>query len=486
MRILIVSSEVAPLAKTGGLADVAGSLPPILEEFGHEVAVCMPKYRAVTEGGFVTEPVGPITILIGSEPVDGAVEKTILPGSRVPVYLIAQDAYFNREGLYDIGGRGYPDNLARFSFFCRGVLRLLENSSWTPDIVHCNDWQTALIPLLIKTEFNQHPKLGNLKTLFTIHNLAYQGLFPAEQIAIAGIGWDQFHIDGVEFWGQISLLKGALVHADYLSTVSQAYSEEIQTEEFGCGLNGILRKRASRLCGIVNGVDYSKWNPESDTFIERNYSAETVSQGKAVNKKELIRQFGLNPECLSKPLIGVVARLAYQKGIDLLVEALPDLLKNDVALTILGTGEFNLEEALSRLARENSGVCGVRIAYDERMAHLIQAGADMFLMPSRYEPCGLTQLYSLKYGTVPIVRKTGGLADTIRDADENPDGNGFVFEESSVAALRDAVSRAVAAFRTTQRWNEIVRRGMAQDFSWTTAARAYENLYRKILREAEM
>jgi starch synthase len=484
VRILILSPEVAPLAKTGGLADVAGALPLALEQLGHEVAVVLPKYRVIRESNVSSEYVAPLAILIGAEVVDGHVERAMLPGGRVPAYLISQRAYFDRAGLYDYEGRGYKDNLARFTFFCRAVLQWLDRSTWTPDIIHCNDWQTALVPLLLKSEFAQHPKLRRIKTLFTIHNMGFQGLFPAEQIGIAGIGWEHFHIDGLEFWGQINLMKGALIFADALSTVSRRYSEEIQTEEFGCGLDGVLRKQADHLYGIVNGVDYSSWNPESDPLLVRTYSAETVAQGKTVNKKELVRLLDLSPESLAKPLIGVVARLAYQKGIDLLIEALPHIIADGAALVVLGTGEQNLEEALTHLGRESAESFGVRIAYDDRLAHLIEGGADMFLMPSRYEPCGLNQLYSLKYGTIPIVRKTGGLADTITDVDQNPEGNGFAFEDSSPDALVNAVKRATTAFRQPDRWDVIVQRAMAQDFSWLTSARAYERLYQTILDKA--
>lgn len=481
MHILIVSSEVAPLAKTGGLADVVGALPLALKQLGHEVAVCLPKYRVIEESGVQTETVAPLVVLIGSEAIDGQVKKTVLPGSSLPAYLICQEGYFNRAGLYDHEGRGYQDNLARFTFFCRGVIQWLERSVWTPDIIHCNDWQTALIPFLLEAEFARHPKLGRIKTLFTIHNLAYQGLFPAEQISIAGIGWKHFHIDGVEFWGQISLMKAGLMFADYISTVSRRYSEEIQTEEFGCGLDGVLRKRSDCLYGILNGVDYSTWNPASDNLLTRTYSAKTVAEGKAANKKELVNLFGLSAESLAKPLIGVVSRLAYQKGIDLLIEALPHIIADGVAVVVLGTGEPNLEEALSQLAEKFEGSLGVKIKYDDPLAHLIQGGADMFLMPSRYEPCGLGQLYSLKYGTIPVVHTTGGLADTIIDVDGDPRGNGFAFEESSPDALVGAVKRASAAFRQPDRWNLLIQRAMAQDYSWSTSARAYEKLYHQIL-----
>ncbi len=363
------------------------------------------------------------------------------------------------------------------------MLKWLERSDWTPHIIHCNDWQTALIPFLIKTEYAIHPRLPEIKTLFTIHNMAYQGLFPAEQLSVAGIGWEHFHIDGIEFWGQINLMKGGLIFADWLSTVSQRYSEEIQTEEFGCGLEGVLHRRSDRLSGIMNGVDYSSWDPAIDPHLVKTYCVETVKEGKKANKRELIGQFGLSTHCLDKPLIGVVTRLAYQKGIDLLVEAVPDIIADDAALVVLGTGEQNLEQALIHLDREYRGVFGAKIAYDDRLAHLIEAGADMFLMPSRYEPCGLNQLYSLKYGTIPIVRKTGGLADTILDADENPEGNGFVFEDSSPEALLGAVRRANVAFRQTDRWETLMRRAMAQDFSWLGSAKRYEDLYHEILRK---
>jgi len=483
MRILILCSEVAPLAKTGGLADVAGALPVALEQLGHEVAVCLPKYRMIEASELRTEFVAPLAILIGSEVIDGQVEKAILPGSGGPVYLISQEGYFNRDGLYDHKGRGYQDNLARFTFLCRSVLQWLERSMWAPDIIHCNDWQTALVPFLLKTEYAQHPKLGRIKTLLTIHNLAYQGLFPAEQIVIAGISWRHFHIDGVEFWGQINLMKAGLMFADYLSTVSHRYSQEIQTEEFGCGLDGVLRKRSDRLYGILNGVDYSTWNPGSDHLLARTYSPDTVTEGKTVNKKELVTLLGLSAESLAEPLIGVVTRLAYEKGIDLLIEAVPDIIADGAALVVLGTGEPNLEEALAQLANEFAGRLAVKIAYDDSLAHLIEGGADMFLMPSRHEPCGLTQLYSLKYGTIPIAHATGGLADTVIDADEDPQGNGFTFKDSSREALVDAVKRATATFRQPDRWNAIVQRAMAQDFSWSASARAYETLYQRILTE---
>ena len=483
MRILILSSEVAPLAKTGGLADVAGSLPLALEQLGHDVAVSLPKYRVIEESDVQTEQVTPLAVLIGSEVVDGQVEKTVLPGSRVPAYLISQEAYFDRPGLYDHEGRGYPDNLARFTFFCRGVLQWLQRSTWIPEIIHCNDWQTALVPFLLKTEFAPNPKLAGIKTLFTIHNMAYQGLFPAEQMGTAGIVWEHFHIDGVEFWGQINLMKAGLIMSDYLSTVSRRYSQEIQTEEFGCGLDGVLRKRSDRLYGILNGVDYSSWTPESDPLLARTYSAETVAHGKIDNKKELIGLFGLSAKSLAKPLVGVVARLAYQKGIDLLIEALPHIIADDAALIILGTGEPNLERALTHLAQEFTGSLGVKIAYDNRLAHLIEGGADMLLIPSRYEPCGLNQMYSLRYGTIPIVRKTGGLADTITDVDEDPEGNGFTFEDSASDALVGAVKRANAAFQQPDRWNRMIQRAMAQDFSWATSARAYEKLYHEMLNK---
>jgi len=483
MRILIMASEVAPLAKTGGLADVAGALPVALAELGHDVAVSLPKYRSVKQLNLPTDLLATLSVLIGADFVEGRVEKTTLPGSSVPVYLVAQDGYYDRENLYDYKGRGYRDNLARYSFFCRSILQWLERSDWIPEIIHCNDWQTALVPLLLKTEYGHHPALGKIKTLFSVHNLSYQGLFPAEQISVAGIGWEHFHIDGLEFWGQINLMKGGLVFADHISTVSERYSKEILTKEYGSGLDGVLNKRVGSLHGILNGADYVTWNPATDSHLVQTYSSETVSEGKAANKRRLIEDFELSEDTVDKPLVGVVSRLAYQKGIDLLIETVPDILERDVRLVVLGMGEPNLEEALIQLSKEFDHCLGVGITYDDQLSHRIQAGADMFLIPSRYEPCGLTQLYSLRYGTIPIVRNTGGLADTVVDVDKDPTGNGFVFDESSPQALLEAIERAAEVFQDKQRWGAIVQRAMAQDFSWAASARKYESLYQLMLQD---
>ncbi len=482
MRILILASEVMPLAKTGGLADVAGALPIALSRLGHDVAVSLPKYRTVTQKNAATELLANVSVLVGAEFIQGQIEKTTLSDTSVPVFLVAQDGYFDRENLYDYNGRGYRDNLARFSFFCRSILQWLERSDWVPDIIHCNDWQTALVPLLLKTEYANHPKLSKIKTLFSVHNLSYQGLFPAEQISVAGIGWEHFHIDGIEFWGQINLMKGGLVFADHISTVSDRYSKEILTKEYGSGLDGVLQRRAGRLHGILNGADYTTWNPEYDENLVQTYTPQTVTTGKAANKQKLIEEFELAPDSIDKPLVGVVSRLAYQKGIDLFIESVPDIVERDVRLAVLGMGEPNLEDALLQLSREFEGKLGVKNTFDDPLSHLTQAGADLFIVPSRYEPCGLTQLYSLKYGTIPIVRNTGGLADTVTDVDKDPEGNGFVFDDSSSEALVGAVERAQKVFRDKQRWNEIIQRAMSQDFSWNTSAKSYEDLYRLILQ----
>jgi starch synthase len=395
--------------------------------------------------------------------------------------MVDHPGYFDRPGLYGEGGRDYEDNLERFAFFCRAALGWCRQSGWIPDVIHCNDWQTALVPVYLKTVESKDPDLRQVATLLTVHNLAYQGVFPAEKFPATGLPREMFSPAALEFWGKVNLLKGGLMFADLLSTVSPTYAHEIQTPEFGSGLEGVLRERADDLYGILNGADYTVWDPWVDDLIPARYSAADLS-GKAVCKAQLQREFGLamTPD---KPLLGVVSRLADQKGLDLIAACLDRIVAAGAQFVLLGTGDPKYEDLFRRAAKSHPSSVGVRIGFDERLAHWIEAGADIFLMPSRYEPSGLNQLYSLRYGTVPVVRRTGGLADSITDATpdaiERGEATGFVFEEYTADAFWAAVERALAAYRDPEVWSKLVQAGMAADFSWDRAAAGYIDLYRK-------
>lgn len=476
MKILFVSSEIAPLAKTGGLADVAGSLPPSLADKGVDIALVMPKYRGIDGKA---EPVASLEFKIGKTTRFGRVLKTTLPGSDLPLYLIECDEYFDRDGLYTESGADYPDNLERFSFFSRAALEIIRKGLFKADIVHANDWQSALVPVYLNTSEADDPVLGKVKSLYTIHNLAYQGSFDAEDFPLTGLDWTYFKLDGLEFYNRVNLMKGAVLLSDYVSTVSPTYAEEIQTPEYGCGLDGILRLRNERLFGVLNGVDYTDWSPDSDEHLPLNYDFNNVEQKKPECKSALLKEFGLPVD--DAPVFGIVSRLATQKGLDLLSAAIPPLIKRGAKFVILGTGEPHIEDSYRALSTIHTNACGVKIQYSNRLAHLVQAGADLFVMPSRYEPCGLTQMYALRYGTLPIVRHTGGLADTIKDVNAFPDGNGFVFYDASAIALQEACIRALTLYQNSHVWWSIVSRAMKLDFSWETSARDYIKLYMKLL-----
>jgi starch synthase len=399
----------------------------------------------------------------------------------VPVYLIESPEHFARPGLYGESGRDYEDNLARFAVFCRGVLALIRRLEWRPNVLHCQDWQTALLPVWLGTE-PREAGVAAAATLFTVHNLAYQGVFPTDQLPLTGLAPRVFTPSGIEFYGRINLMKGGLVFADLLSTVSEQYAREIQTPEFGCGLEGVLRNRSADLIGILNGVDYSVWDPSVDPLIPARYTPDDAT-GKAVCKAELQRQTGLVPSP-EAPLIGMITRLADQKGLDLVSAAMDALLDMGVQFALLGTGDPEYERRFRELAAGHPGQVAATIGFDNTLAHRIEAGADMFLMPSRYEPSGLNQLYSLRYGTVPIVRRTGGLADTIVDATPEAvaggTANGFVFEAYTAGALLDAVVRALRAFRQPEVWRRIQARGMREDFSWSRSADRYVAAYHRV------
>ena len=480
MKILFASSEVTPFAKTGGLADVSASLPEALASLGNQVFVVMPMYRSVKEGHFdLKELEKMLEIPLGGKVVE---EKAFFTEKTPDLIFsfIRHDEFFDREGLYGTSEGDYPDNAERFIFFSRGVLRLTEMIEFRPDIIHCNDWQTGLIPVYLRTLSTDDRFFQNTRTLFTIHNLAYQGLFSKDYLGKSGLPSDVFSIDGIEYYGKMNFMKGGIVFSDIITTVSEKYAEEIKTPEYGYGLDGVLRSRSSDLYGILNGVDYSAWSPETDPHIAANYGLDDLS-GKGRCKEDLRQTFELAGS-QDDPIIGMISRLADQKGFDLLADAMDELLKMDLLLVMLGTGDKKYENLFAELGKKHKGRLGVRIAFDNVLAHKIEAGSDMFLMPSRYEPCGLNQMYSLKYGTIPVVRATGGLDDTIKEFNpQTGEGNGFKFAEYSSKALVEKVTQALVVYRERDLWLKLMKNAMAEDFSWKKSSLKYQGIYNQIL-----
>jgi starch synthase len=474
MKILFVSSEGVPYSKTGGLADVIAALPKALVEMGHEVGVLLPRYRGNPTQGTIVRS---LSVPLGkSMRFPDIADGGILDGVRY--FLLDDPEYFDRPQIYGDNSGDYPDNAQRFAELSRASLEF-GKQSWLPDVIHCHDWQTGLVPLMLRTFYAADPLLANVPVIFTIHNMAYQGLFPKTALAQIGIPDDLFTVDSLEYFGMVSYLKAGLLFSDYLTTVSPKYSQEIQTKQFGGGLEGVVRQRAGhhQLVGILNGADYSVWSPENDTHIAARYSVRRLT-GRQTCKRDLLSQFGLPAEDLKAPVIGIISRFAAQKGFDLIAEVAQELLAEDMRLVILGSGERKYEEMFRALAAHAPNKVAVKIAYDDVLAHKIEAGADMFLMPSRYEPCGLNQIYSLRYGTPPIVRGTGGLDDTVEAFDPaTGKGTGFKFQPYNGQALLGCVRQALAAFRDRKVWRGIMTRGMAKDFSWKMSAAAYANIY---------
>lgn len=490
LSILFVTSEVIPFAKTGGLADVSAALPQVIRELGHDIRIIIPKYAAVSDRKFKIHDIKRLTdmpIPLGDRVLLGSVKSSFLTSikSKVQVYFISNQELYCRSDLYidPKTKQAWPDNDDRFMFFSRGVLETMLRLGWKPDIIHLNDWQTGLIAALIKTEYADEPLFKNTKVIFTVHNAAFQGIFPKESFPKTGLPAKVFKTDGLEFHGDINLMKAGLMYADAITTVSPTYAKEIRSsEEYGFGLEGVFKKKARRTVGILNGMDTQLWNPEEDTMISQTYSAETLDR-KQENKKALCERFHLPYEA-TIPLIGVVSRLAEQKGFDLIEEKLDELMKLDLQLVVLGSGEKRYEDLLTKAMKKYKKKIGVHIGFDEALAHLIEAGADMFLMPSKYEPCGLNQMYSLRYGTLPIVRATGGLADTVEDLNDRPKlGTGFVFEKYSGKQMLDAVKRAIAAFEDKKCWQSAMKRAMQKDLSWDASAEKYIDLYKKVLKQ---
>jgi starch synthase len=466
----MVSSEAAPYAKTGGLADVVGALPYALQQLGHEVAVLIPRYRSTFP--YATRRItDSFTVQLGPYAWYPSVYTTQEPS---PFYFLDLPDFYDREGLYNDKSGDYGDNDLRFGMLSLAVFQFAR-MLFRPDILQCHDWQAGLVPAYFKLWFQNDPAFIGTKSIQTIHNLGYQGQFSRASILRAGLPEWLFRPDLLEFYGGISLLKGGLVYADAITTVSPHYAEEIQTPEFGYGLDGLLRARSLQLTGILNGVDYSQWDPSTDRHIPAHYSAANLD-GKAVCKRELMQEFGLGHAPADRPVIGIVSRLTGQKGADLILEAAPSLFREDVYMVVLGSGEPYFESMFRHIRDTNPGRVGLRIGYDDALAHRIEAGADIFLMPSRYEPCGLNQIYSLKYGTVPVVRATGGLDDTI-DGD-----TGFKFWEYSGYALVLALEDCLRAWKDRERWTTMMRAGMTRDFSWMTSALQYDALFQSLLQ----
>jgi starch synthase len=478
MKIAVLASEIIPFAKTGGLADVAGALPKFLSRLGADVRVFMPFYREVR-----AKPLSPRTALpravlaMGGETREFSVLEFRADG--FPVYFIVQDAFYDRDHLYGTPSGDYADNGERFAFFARASLEAMRALDFAPDILHGHDWQAASAFAYLKFVYADDPFFKNTKSLFTIHNLAYQGLFDEKILSAVGLPQRLFNMSDLEFFGKVNYLKAGILYATAVNTVSPRYSREIQTPEFGCGLDGLLRSRSQALSGILNGVDYADWDPASDRLIPASFSPAALA-GKSVCRAGLLEAFGLDPAG-DAPVAGMVTRLAAQKGVDIVCEALDGIFKLGVSVVILGTGDRKIQDFLRDAQKKYHGRLGLRIAFDEKLAHTIYAGSDLFLIPSRYEPCGLTQMYALKYGTVPVVRATGGLDDTIGEFEPAArTGNGFKFETATPGDLLDALGRAVEVFGSTDAWRALMKNAMAADFSWNRSAAEYLALYGRI------
>lgn len=476
IKVLFAASEAVPYAKTGGLADVAGTLPEELVKLGIDARLIMPKYKSIPQS-FVDrmEYIGYVYVDLAWRNQYCAVFKLTHEG--VTAYFIDNEYYFNRDGLY-----GHFDEAEQFAFFSKALLKVLPMIDFKPDIIHCNDWQTGVVSIFLKAHFGQEIFYKDIRTVYTIHNLKYQGIFPKEILGdILGLSWDYFNPEGLEFHDCVNYMKAGIVYSDMITTVSKTYSEEIKHDFFGERLNGIINKRADRLFGIVNGIDYQVNDPATDKRIFKNYDAENI-EGKYENKWMLQQSLGL-PQRGEVPVISIVSRLVDQKGFDLIACVLDEFLSMDIQLIVLGTGDKKYEDMFKNAASKYPDKVSANIKYDEVLAQRIYAGSDMFLMPSLYEPCGLSQLFSLRYGTVPIVRETGGLKDTVESYNEfTGEGTGFTFANYNAHEMLDAIKRAISFYWKKDIWKGIVRNGMMKDFSWSKSAKEYVKLYRRVLR----
>jgi starch synthase len=482
MRIVFVAPEMVPFAKTGGLADIAGTLPKEIQALGQEVSCFLPKYKKIDPNRWpMKKVIDRLQVPVGTETEVGHVFRFDDP-SGVKVFLLDHPEYYGRDELYGTPLGDYPDNDRRFVFFQRGVLEALKKLNLQPDVVHCHDWQAGLVPLYLKKLYAGETLFSKTKTVFTIHNLAYQGNFPPDSLPVTGLGWEEFRMERLEFYGKLSFLKGALVYSDELTTVSPRYAEEIQTKEFGCGMEGVLRARREDLAGIVNGIDPEEWNPETDPDLAAHFSAKKP-EGKELCKAALQAENHFKADG-RVPLLGMISRLADQKGLDILTPAVETIMKRGFQFVILGTGEDRYHQIFRELGKKYPNQLGVHILFDAKMAKRIYAGSDIFLMPSQFEPCGLGQMISLRFGTIPLVRETGGLTDTVENFNpRTAEGNGFVFKEYKASALLEALDRAHRTYEDPKLWGKLVRNGMKCDFSWRTSAKHYLELYERVERK---
>jgi starch synthase len=485
LRVLFPTPEAVPFAKTGGLADVAGALPKYLQLLGCDLKLVMPYYRMVKNTGLPIQSLGKeLEVTVGTETIKADLYQGQLDQG-IPVYFIGREEFFDRQYLYGTLKGDYFDNAERFIFFSKAALLLCQYLGFSPDIIHHHEWQTGLIPAYLKSICRGNSLFSRTAAVFTIHNIAYQGLFKKEKFLVTGLPQEMYNPEGIEFWERINLMKAGIVYADAVNTVSHKYSEEIQTPEFGYGLEGILRKKKEDLYGILNGVDYKEWDPSHDPHLVARYDLQDLS-GKKTCKRDLLKEFNLPSSLEKAPLLGTISRLADQKGFDLLAEILEELFTLDIGFVLLGTGEQKYHDLFQRVARKYPEKAGIRIAYDDRLAHKIEAGADLFLMPSKYEPCGLNQIYSLKYGTIPVVRATGGLDDTIVNyVPATGTGNGFKFSRYDAKEFLNQIKVAISFFSQPKHWKQLLQNAMTADFSWQRSAETYLQLYRKTLKKRE-
>jgi starch synthase len=472
--VLMIGSEAVPFAKTGGLGDVLGALPPALARLGWDVTVALPRYRGVIAGTLVER----VAVSVGGYTREvGLFDAPLADGAHA--LLVECADLYDRDSLYAAGSVEYRDNARRFAFLVRAALEFVARRGQRPSVVHAHDWQAGLAPVYLNTIFASHPILGGIPSVFTIHNIAYQGVFEADWLPRLDLGWDELGVDRMEFWGRMSFLKGGINAATLITTVSRRYAEEIQTPEFGFGMEGVLQLRRDRLVGIPNGIDTSVWDPARDTFLPAPYSAERM-EGKTTAKRAVLARHGLpaDEEAVARPLVGMISRMVDQKGFDLIAQVADELPRLDAAFIVLGTGEARYQDLWTGMAARHPRRIAAHIGFDEELAHLIEAGADIFLMPSRFEPCGLNQLYSLRYGTVPVVRAVGGLADTVDDyVPGRPQSTGFVFQDYTGEALLRALRRALGLYRDRARWRALQAAGMRQDNSWDHSAGEYVRIY---------
>jgi starch synthase len=477
LSVLMVTSEAHPFAKTGGLAEVTAALSDALGRMGHSVTLVLPRYKSIALG----ETKRLQTRLRLGDRLQPVTFCETRVSDKVTAVFVDAPEFFDRDGLYGTANGDYPDNALRFGVFARAAVEYPRLKEWRPSVIHAHDWQSGLVPVYQKMHLSSDPFVGGVPTVFTIHNLAFQGVFPASNLPALGLGWEVLDVQAIEFWGNVSFLKGGINFSEKITTVSPGYAKEIVRPELGFGFEGVLARRSDDLVGILNGIDTSRWTPSADPFVPASFNADDL-EGKRAAKRALLSDVGLPADdgALERPVIGLISRLTDQKGFDLITAAADDLMSFDATWVMLGSGERRFEDVWRTLAARHPDRVSTTIGFDERLAHLIEAGADMFLMPSRFEPCGLNQLYSLRYGTVPIVRATGGLDDTVTDIeDPSHEGTGFKFSDYTPGALVTTVRRALAVFADKTRWKQAQRRGMLRDYSWDASALEYVKLYRR-------